>query len=104
MVQSGVVRILSNPVLGSAALNVNDAISFLEINLNQPAHQFWPDEIGIAQAVRPFASRLQGHKQLTDAYLLGFAIHKNAKFATLNKGVLDLLPESSPERNRVVIV
>jgi hypothetical protein len=94
----------SNPALGSAALKITDAVFFLKANLDQPTHQFWADEIGIAQAVQPFTSRLQGYRRLSDAYLLGLAIHKNAKFATTDKGVLHLLPEGSPERGRVSIV
>jgi uncharacterized protein len=33
---------------------------------------------------------LQGHRQITDAYLLGLAIHNRGKLATLDRGILQL--------------
>ena len=102
--QSGFVRLLSNPAFAPNALSVADALSVLETNLSHPAHQFWPDEIGLAQAVRAFLPGPKGHKQVSDAYLLGLAIHKKAKFATTDRAILDLLPEQGAERQRVVLV
>jgi hypothetical protein len=33
---------------------------------------------------------LQGHRQITDAYLLGLAAHNKAKLATMDKGIIHL--------------
>ena len=55
-------------------------------------HQFWADEITLSQAIEPFSNRLSGHQQVTDAYLLGLAIHKNGKLATMDRAVTALLP------------
>jgi len=38
-----------------------------------PSHRFWADEISFVQATQPFARRLAGHQQVTDAYLLGLS-------------------------------
>jgi toxin-antitoxin system PIN domain toxin len=104
MTQSGFVRLTSNPSFAPNALSVADAISLLGANLVHPAHQFWPDEINLAQAVDAFTVRLQGYKQLTDAYLLGLAIYRGAKFATTDRRILELVPENSKERQHVVHV
>jgi hypothetical protein len=45
--------------------------------------------------------RFVGRWQVSDAYLLGLASHKNGRLATLDQGVLALLPEDSPHRKRV---
>lgn len=104
LTQNAFVRLLSNPAFSPDALTVTEAISLLQTNLAHPAHHFWADEIGVAQAVEKFASRLVGHQQLSDAYLLGLAIHKKGKLATLDRGILELLPQNSVERERVVII
>ena len=104
LTQNAFLRLLSNPAFSPNALTVNAAISLLEKNLAHPAHHFWADEIGIAQAVEKFGPQLKGHQQLTDAYLLGLAIHKKGKLATLDRGVLSLLPEHSEGRERVILI
>jgi predicted nucleic acid-binding protein len=40
---------------------------------------------------------------VSDAYLLGLAIHKKGKLATMDQAVLALLPSHSPYRERVEI-
>jgi len=104
LTQNAFVRLLSNPAFSPSSLTVNNAISLLQKNLAHPAHQFWTDEIGVAQAVEKSRPQLKGHQQLTDAYLLGLAIHKNGKLATLDRGMLSLLPENDVDRARIVVI
>ena len=40
----------------------------------------------------------------SDAFLLGLAIHRIGKFATIDRTVLTLLPERGSEQERVVII
>jgi hypothetical protein len=54
--------------------------------------------------VQPFRTRLVGHRQITDAYLLGLALHKQAKLATMDKPVYSLLPEKAPERAVITLI
>jgi toxin-antitoxin system PIN domain toxin len=104
LTESAFVRILSNPAFSPNALTPMDAILLLRANLRHPAHRFWEDDISFVQAVEPFTERLIGHQQVSDAYLLGLAIHRKGKLATLDRTVLMLLPERSSERERVVII
>ena len=76
----------------------------LRANLAHPSHQFWEDSIPFDQAAAPFSRRLVGHQQVSDAYLLGLAIHKKGAFVTLDRAVLSRLPEGSSDRNRVVVI
>lgn len=102
--QTSFVRILSNPAFSPNALTPADALVLLQSNLGHPAHQFWPDDLGLLQAVGRFQPRIVGHQQVTDAYLLGLAIHKRGKLATLDRALLSLLPERSAERDSVVVI
>ena len=102
--QAAFVRIISNPAFSRDAVTPREAMKILEANMKHAAHQFWADEISFVEATRPFAQRLMGHQQVTDAYLLGLAMHKKGKLATMDRGVLESLPERSIERNLVAIL
>jgi len=104
LTEAGFVRIVSNPAFSPDAVTPEEATRVLKANLKHPWRRFWGDEISFAEAVEPFRSRLVGHRQVTDAYLLGLAIHKQGKLATLDRAVLALLAEDSPERERVEVI
>lgn len=102
--QASFVRVLSNPAFSPDAVTPQEAINILDANLKHRFHRFWVDEIGFTEAVNRFRGRLVGHQQVSDAYLLGLTIHKNGKLATLDQGVLALLPLDRPERDRVEVI
>ncbi|HEV2422997.1 MAG TPA: TA system VapC family ribonuclease toxin [Candidatus Acidoferrales bacterium] len=104
LTQTAFVRILSNPAFSPNALTPTDALALLEANLGRPAHRFWPDEVSLVQALEPFAQHLAGHQQVTDAYLLGLAMNKKGKLATLDRAVRALLPDKSPESDFVIVI
>ena len=104
LTQTAFVRILSNPAFSPNALTPADAAALLQANLGHPAHRFWPDEVSFAKALEPFTQRLVGHQQVTDAYLLGLAMHKKGKLVTMDRAILALLPENSRERGFVELV
>lgn len=104
LTQTAFVRILSNPAFSPNALTPTDALALLEANLGHPAHRFWPDEVSLVQALEPFAQHLAGHQQVTDAYLLGLAMNKKGKLATLDRAVRALPPDKSPESDFVIVI
>jgi hypothetical protein len=53
-------------------------------------------ETGFVGFVRNLAAQIQGHRQVTDAYLLGLALRYKARFATLDRGIAELIPAASP--------
>jgi len=102
--QAAFVRLVSNPAFSRDAVTPQEAISLLSTNLKHRYHRFWSDEISFAEAVELFQGRVVGHRQVSDAYLLGLAIHKKGKLATLDRAVMTLLPLDSPHRQRVEII
>lgn len=80
------VRVISNPAFSSDALTPQSAIALLSENLKHRNHQFWTDNIDLGQALRYSDQKLTGHQQVTDAYLLGLAIHHKGKLATFDRG------------------
>ena len=104
LTQTAFVRILSNPSFSPNALTPANALALLQANLGHPAHRFWPDEIRLADSLGRFAQRLAGHQQVTDAYLLGLAMHKKGKLATMDRAVRALLPNRSPEGDFLILI
>jgi hypothetical protein len=85
--QAAFVRLLSNPAFSPNALTPQDALKVLDDNLKLPGHHFWPVDISVAEAIESVGRRLTGHRQVTDAYLLGLAVHHRGKLATLDSGM-----------------
>jgi len=104
MTQAGFVRIVSNPVFSRRVVSPRDALEVLRGSLKHPAHRFWTEDIGVTEALAHFGPRLVGHQQITDAYLLGLAIHKKGRLATLDASLSALLPERSAVRTRLVLL
>lgn len=102
--QAGFVRIVSNPAFSRDAVTPKEAMSILAATMRHKAHQFWADEIDVISAAWPYAEQLSGHQQVTDAYLLGLARHKKGKLGTMDRAVLELLPDKSLERNLVTVI
>jgi hypothetical protein len=97
LTQLGFVRIVANPAFSPDALTPADALGLLGRNLAHPAHEFWPDDVGLTEAVGSLLPRLQGHRQLTDMYLLGLAMKRRGAVASFDAGLGALAgTDSSP--------
>jgi toxin-antitoxin system PIN domain toxin len=102
--QAGLVRILSNAVFFPDAVTPAEALAILGANLQHWHHRFWSDEITFPEAVQKSGAKLVGHRQVTDAYLLGLAIHHGGTLATLDRSLPALVPENSPSRSRIELI
>ena len=90
LTQMAFVRIVSNPAFSPDALAPAEAMAVLERNLEHPMHEFWPDAIGLVEATGAVLPRLQGYRQITDAYLLGLALWRHGALASFDRGVRTL--------------
>jgi len=95
--QLAFVRVLSNPAFSANALTPLNAVAVLAANLKLPGHHFWAASIAVTDALRAVEQRLVGHRQVTDAYLLGLAIQYRGKLATLDAGIAAWGPEGAVE-------
>jgi uncharacterized protein len=103
--QLGLVRTISNPGFASDAPRTAEAIHWLTQTLqHHPDHQFWGDDLSLSVACHQTASRISGFKQLTDAYLIGLALHRNARLLTLDRRMLALTTELSGARKALVVL
>ncbi len=88
--ETAFVRILSNPAFTPYCLSPAEALHLLQINLEHPRHEFWADSLSLSDAVKKLESRMRGHRQITDAYLVGLARHRKGRLATMDKGLAAL--------------
>lgn len=87
LTQAGFVRIISTPSFHPKRVSVAEAFELLAELTRRPGHRFWPGDITLAEAVQPFEDKLFGHRQVTDAYLLGLAIRNKGRLVTLDRGM-----------------
>lgn len=102
--QAGLVRVLSTPAFSRDAVSPPEATRLLEANVKHRFHRFWPDAIAFMQAAAALGRPLVGHRQVTDAYLVGLALHNRGKLATLDGAILALLPEDDPNRGSIELI
>jgi predicted nucleic acid-binding protein len=67
-----------------ASLMAASAITLLEASIAHASHRRWTDELDIPAMFRPFAPHLHGHRQVTDAYLIGLAMRHDGILVTLD--------------------
>ena len=102
LTQLGFVRIVSNPAFSRDALSPVEALALLGENLAHPAHEFWTDSLHVPTAVKGMEARLQGYKQLTDAYLLALAHRRKGVLATFDRGLRTLAGDGFPGSLEIV--
>ena len=78
------------PAFSSDALSPRSALMLLKRNLQHPRHEFWADDVPVAEALAWTEQHLQGHRQLTDGYLLDLAYRRKGRLASLDKGIQEL--------------
>lgn len=100
--QAGFVRIASNEALSPGPCGLGEAAAALEASLQHPHHHFWPDDLMFLDAIAPFRDRVVGPRQVTDAYLLGLALHHRGRLATLDRRLQHLLPAGDASRHTVI--
>lgn len=85
--ENGLVRVLANPAYPGRRTTVADAAHRLRRFTQSGHHGFWPDDISVLDPNRLDATRLAGHREVSDAYLLALAVHHGGALVTFDRGV-----------------
>lgn len=104
MTEAGFVRIVSNPAFSRDAVRPTEAAAVLSANTAAKDHAFWPDELPFVAGVLFAGTRLIGHQQVTDAYLLGLALRRGGLLATLDERIVALTAPKSTERQALEVI
>ncbi len=84
--QNGFVRIISQPRYPSPVPPAQ-AIGRLARAAATEHHEYWPCSVSLLDDELIDYSRLHGHRQVTDAYLLALATANGGRFATLDQSI-----------------
>ena len=88
IVQNGVVRILSQPAYSkNAQYSVQSMVQLVRDFCAATDHQFWSDSVALIDEQVFDDSRLLGHRQITDAYLLALAVANEGQLVTFDSAI-----------------
>jgi toxin-antitoxin system PIN domain toxin len=102
LTQNGFVRIMSQPRYLQGRSPV-EAIGALHTGLDQPDHEFWPDNISITDEAIFDHGHILGPNQITDVYLLGLAVKNGGRLVTFDRGLPIKAVRGAEPRHLVVL-
>ena len=87
-VENGVIRVMSQPSYGRrGGLPIQAVRERLREACAALDHEFWPDEISLRDDTLVDFTRVQGHHQITDLYLLALAVHRRGCLASFDQNI-----------------
>jgi len=102
LTEIGFVRITTNPSFCPGPRTYREATHVLGELATRPGYCFWPLTESWTALTAPFAARIAGHQQITDAYLLGMVIKEDGVLVTFDRG-LKYLAGPQFSRNLMII-
>lgn len=102
LTQNGVVRIMSQPGYPQSTSPTRVA-ALVCAAVSTKYHEFWSDDISLLDEQRFDLSRVHGPRQITDAFLLGLAVHRNGRFVTFDSAVPTAAVRGFEKRHLLVL-
>ncbi len=88
LVENGVIRVMNLPGYGRrGSVGLAAVRDQLRRACTQLDHEFWPDDVSLRDEAAADFSRIHGHNQITDVYLLALAVHHRGCLVTFDQGV-----------------
>ena len=85
--EAGFVRVTTNPSFRPSPHSFARSTALLQSIKRLPGYRFWEIRESWVTLTTPFAARISGHQQVTDAYLLGLAIKEEGVLVTFDRGI-----------------
>jgi len=85
IVENGAIRIMSAPSYSATHRATPEQVAQGLRSLAEAMdHEFWPDDVSMLDEAIVDFSRLHGHRQVTDAYLLALAVRRGGAIASFD--------------------
>jgi hypothetical protein len=91
--EAGLLRYMTRPKTGD--MSMEEATTMVARLAQEPGYNYQPISADWQTLCGRFFKRLFGHKQITDAYLLGLAVREGSVLVTFDRAVLHLAGEHS---------
>jgi uncharacterized protein len=85
LTENGLLRILGHPKYPNSPGSPGAVMSSLTAIRSLPGHRFWADTISLSDDQLVDSSRLTGHAQVTDTYLLALAQAHGGRLASMDR-------------------
>ena len=86
LTQNGCIRIMAQPGYPAEFTASEVAVRLAEA-VGDPSHEFWPADVSLLEPGRFDWSRVLGHRQVTDLYLLQLAVKNEGRFVTFDRSI-----------------
>lgn len=88
LVENGVIRVLNLPSYGRrGALGIMAVRQQLLNACASLDHEFWPDDVSLRDDSAVDFTRVHGHNQITDLYLLALAVKHEGSLITFDQNI-----------------
>lgn len=87
LTEAGFLRITTNSAFRPGPRTFEQAIAILQALKRHPGYWFWEINRSWVDLTVRFSHRVFGHRQVTDAYLLGLAIQEDGVLVTFDRGM-----------------
>ena len=88
LIENGVIRVMSLPSYSRrGGLPMQQVRARLQVACTTLDHEFWPDDVSLRSDDLVDFSRVQGHNQITDLYLLALAVRHGGCLVTLDQAI-----------------
>ena len=88
LVENGVIRVMAMPSYGRGG---GVPMAAVRARLQQACrsldHEFWPDDVSLRDDTLVDFSRVQGHQQVSDLYLLALAVRHGGRLVTFDRAI-----------------
>jgi uncharacterized protein len=91
--EAGLLRFMMQPK--TADMGMDEASLMLARLRQEPGYHYQTVSADWHTLTKPFSKRLHGYRQVTDAYLLGLAVHEGLTLVTFDKAMVHLAGEHS---------
>jgi predicted nucleic acid-binding protein len=85
LTEAGFFRVSTRRSAGGRSMQ--EALSLYQEMSRFPGYRFWPLSDSSTALLKPFAARVFGPNQVTDALLLGLAIKQGGVLVTFDRGI-----------------
>jgi toxin-antitoxin system PIN domain toxin len=87
LTENAFIRILGDPAPRQALVPLSVLSGHLDRFCRDEHHEFWPDAVSMRDDTLFTMSRVRGHRQLTDVYLLGLAVKRGGRLVTFDQSI-----------------
>lgn len=102
LIQNGFIRIISNPSYLNN-MTVAESTNLLKSAVDSTNHTYLDQTVSLLDAHRFETTKLLSHKQITDLFLIGMAIHHDVKLLTFDRNIPTHAAVGFKDRHLIVI-